>query len=241
MGIRDRDGFGIHVDVEESLVEDFQVTFEALSQAAMAAADNVSEWGKRALRADTGKALGPRVARTWRSNVYPRHKTSLRPAITWWSKAPHIVRAFSEGITIRSPNGFWLAIPTENAPKSGVSFTGSGRLKRAKKFAITEAERRYGKLRYVPIPGKKVALLVADKLRKRRGKRGGYTQASPTALRKGDFEDGIVIFVLVPQVKLPKSIDPESVADAIGREGVGRFAAAFEEITRRRFPAGARV
>jgi hypothetical protein len=225
----------LDVKVDESLKADLDATLEDLAEAAMAAADAVSEWGKKELRDDTRAALGPKVANAWRSRVYPRRGASLNPAITWWSNAPHIVRAFSEGATIQSDSGFWLAIPTENAPQAGRSFGSSGRLRRARKHAITEAERRFGRLRYIQIPGRKLALLVADKVRKRRGKRGGFAQASPAALKRGDFEDGVVMFVLVPQVRLKKRIDPQSVAEAIGREGLARFSAAFDDITRRRF------
>lgn len=233
------DDFGIELAVSETLADDFDVTLEEMAQAAMAAADEIEDWGKNALRADTRPALGNRVANTWRSRVYPkRPAASLQPAITWWSNAPHIVRAFSEGATIRSADGFWLAIPTENAPKQGRSFGSSGRLRRARQYAITAAEQRFGKLRYVAVPGKKLALLVADGLRKRKGKRGGYARASDAARRRGDYEDGVVMFVLVPQVRLPKSIDPQSVADLIGREGIQRFAVALQAIAQRRFGKG---
>ena len=46
------------------------------------------------------------------------------------------------------------------------------------------------------------------------------------------------MFVLVPSVQLKKRIDPAAIADAIGREGLERFARAFKEITERRFGAG---
>ena len=229
------DGIRVAVSVEESLNADLDATIEDLAEAAMAAADAVSDWGKARLRADTAQGLGPRVAKAWRSDVYPKRGASLSPSIVWYSKAPHIIRAFSEGATIRSRDGFWLAIPTENAPQTGRSFGSSGRLRRARKYAITEAERRFGRLRYVPVRGKRLALLVADGLRKRKGKRGGYAKASDAARKRGDFEDGVVLFVLVPQVTLPKNIDPEAIIKAIGDEGVARFNAAFADITERRF------
>lgn len=220
--------------VTQALAKDMDATLEELAEAAMAAADAVSDWGKRSLRADTGAELGPKVANAWRSRVYPRRGASLSPAVTWWSNAPHIIRAFSEGATIRANSGSWLAIPTENAPQTGRSFGSSGRLRRARKHAITQAERQFGRLRYVQIPGRKLALLVADNVRKKRGKRGGYAAPTPKT-RKKDIESGVVMFVLIPQVRLKKRIDPDSVADAIGREGLQRFARAFEDITRRRF------
>ena len=227
--------FGIDVSVTEALAADIDATVEELAEAAMAAADAVADWGKSQLRADTAPALGDRVSKAWRSRVFPRRGASLTPTISWWSNAPHIIRAFSEGVTLRSESGFWLAIPTENAPQAGLSFGTSGRLRRARKHAITEAERRFGKLRYVAIPGRKLALLVADRVCMGGGKKPRYRSATDAARRRGDFENGVVMFVLVPQVRIPKRIDPDSVADAIGREGLTRFARAFEEITSRRF------
>lgn len=228
--------FGLDVSVEHDLVGDIDATLEDLAVAAMAAADAVSEWGKRALRADTEKALGPRVARTWRARVYPNRggQASLSPSITWWTNAPHIIDTFARGATVRSKDGFWLAIPTENAPDTGRSFSGSGRLQRSRRHAITQAERRFGKLRFVKIPGKRVALLVADRVQQNKR---GYGPASQRTLRQKREENGVVMFILVPHVDLPKSIDPQAIADAIGREGLDRFARAFKEITQRRFAA----
>jgi hypothetical protein len=229
------EGFRLDVSVAETLAADFDVALEDLAEAAMAAADAVSDWGKAQLRADTAAALGSRVGNAWRSRVYPRRGASLQPSITWWTNAPHIIRAFSEGATIRSDDGFWLAIPTQNAPQAGRSFGSSGRLRRARKHAITEAERRFGRLRYVAVPGRRLALLVADGVRRRRGRRGGFARASESALRRRNFENGVVMFVLVPEVRLTRRINPQGVADAIGRDGLRRFARAFDDITRRRF------
>lgn len=227
-------GFTLQATVIETLAADVDATLEELAEAAMAAADAIEDWGKRALRADTERSLGPRVANAWRSQVHPQKGASLSPAIAWFSRAPHIIRAFSEGATIRAGSGLWLAIPTENAPQAGRSFGSSGRIRRARQYAITAAEQRFGKLRYVFVR-RNFALLVADGVRKRRGARGGYAPATDAARKRGDFEDGVVMFVLVRQVRLPRNIDPDAVADMIGREGLNRFAAAFEDITNRRF------
>lgn len=242
MSVFDAKGFSIDVNIVGSLAAEYDATLEELAQAAMAAADSVESWGKRKLRSDTERGLGPRVARTWRSKVYPsrRGQASIAPSVTWWTNAPHIVRAFSEGINIRSSEGFWLAIPTQNAPQTGRTFGANGRLKRGRAHAITEAERRFGRLRYVAVPGKELALLVADKVRKRTGKRKDrahtrYTGASPTAIKKGNYEDGVVMFILVPSANMPKSINPARIEREIGEEGVRRFAEAFKDVADRNF------
>lgn len=232
--------FGLSLDVEESLDADLQMTFEELAEAAMAAADSVEAWGKELWRGQIRRAgLGNRLANTVRSRVYPRRGASLTPAVTWWSNAPHIVHAFSEGITIRSGEGFWLPIPTEHAPKAARIIGLNGRVRRGRRNLIAEAEKRFGRLRFIAVPGRNLGLLVADKVRARKGQRGGYARASDAALRRGDFEDGVVMFVLVPEVRMPKKLNLDAVVDAIGREGVDRFARALAEVTRRRFPQAA--
>lgn len=234
--------FSIDVDVVQSLAADMDATVEDLAQAAMAAADSVEAWGKGQLRADTRGPLGDKVANAWRSKVWPNRsgQASLSPSIGWWSNAPHIIQAFSEGLTIRSGQGLWLIIPTENAPQTGKTFGERGRLKRGRGHALTEAERRFGRLRFVPVKGRQLGLLVADKVRARTGQRRHnahtrYTAASPTAIKRGNYEDGVVMFIMVPAATMPKSIDPQAIADAIGREGLARFARAFQDITQRRF------
>ena len=144
---------------------------------------------------------------------------------------PRLLRGGDPAVGVRLLAGD----PDRERAAGGRSFGTSGRLRRARKHAITEAERRFGKLRYVAIPGRKLALLVADRVRMGGGKKPRYRSATDAARRRGDFENGVVMFVLVPQVRIPKRIDPDSVADAIGREGLTRFARAFEEITSRRF------
>lgn len=242
MSVFDDKGFSIDVNIVGSLAAEYDATLEELAQAAMAAADSVESWGKRKLRSDTERGLGPRVARTWRSKVYPsrRGQASIAPSVTWWTNAPHIVRAFSEGINIRSSEGKYLAIPTEHAPQTGKTLGMRGR-----RFATREAERRFkavradgsidqNTLRYVKVPGKDMLLLVADKVRKRRGKRGGYARPSPTALRKKDYES-VVMFILVPSANMPKSINPARIEREIGEEGVRRFTEAFRDVADRKF------
>jgi hypothetical protein len=74
---------------------------------------------KTAWRAQiTGAGLGPRLARTIRSDAYPKGRQSLNAAALVWSKAPVIVGAHDTGPLIRSKNGFWLVIPTPAAGKS---------------------------------------------------------------------------------------------------------------------------
>lgn len=228
--------FTIDAGIVESLSADIDATLEELAEAAMAAADAVAGWGKRELRADTRAPLGDKVANAWRSRVWPNKggQASVAPSIGWWSNAPHIVRAFADGETVRAGTGKYLLIPTENAPQAGYGFGQSGRMRKSRSYALVQAEKRFGKLRYVKVKGRDLILMVADKVQKNKR---GYAPASKTTLRRGREENGVVMFVLVPSVTMPRSVDPQAIADAIGREGVARFARAFGDITTRRFGA----
>ena len=74
---------------------------------------------KSAWRAQiTDAGLGARLARTIRSDAWPKGRPSLNAAALVWSKAPVIIGAHDTGPLIRSKNGFWLTIPTAAAGKS---------------------------------------------------------------------------------------------------------------------------
>ena len=146
--------------------------------------------------------LGQKLARTIRSEVYPKGQPSPNAAGLIWSKAPKLIDAHNTGPLIRSNDGFWLAIPLQAAGKG----------KRGGKITPGEWEAKTGvKLRFVYHGGRK-ALLVADDART--NKRG-------MAMRKGGKrrKDGVLmgaqtvpVFLLLPQVKLTKRLDLEAVA-----------------------------
>lgn len=73
---------------------------------------------KEAMRKQVKSAgLGSRLAYTWRGDVYPKSKNSLKTAGMVYSKAEKIMRSFEYGLMIRGKDGFWLAIPTPAIPK----------------------------------------------------------------------------------------------------------------------------
>jgi hypothetical protein len=149
--------------------------------------------------------LGVRLARAWRSRTYPNK--SYDAASLVWSKASDIVRVFDEGTVIKSGNGFWLAIPTPAAPKRGVG----GKRINPSNFP----EHRFGQLRFVHRRGRP-SLLVVDDVRVnagtgrvgRRTKGGAYTKSG----RMKAGMSTVVMFVLVPQVRMPKRLDVERAA-----------------------------
>lgn len=159
------------------------------------------DWLKATLRAQVLSAFGSqRLANTWQSKFFPNNGMDAAGVV--YSKAPHIIEAFSQATVITSPNGFWLAIPSDDCP------TGAG----GRRLTPSNwPEDRFGKLRFVYRAGKS-SLLVVDQLRAHTGKRKGYTKASATAIAKGKAET-IVMFFLVPKVRLTQRIDPQGAYD----------------------------
>ncbi|MDF2621409.1 MAG: hypothetical protein K0S00_4068 [Xanthobacteraceae bacterium] len=163
-----------------------------------------------------GAGMSQRLANTWRSETYPRGGTSLRAAGLIFTRAPDLIDAFNRGVTIRSPNGFYLAIPTPAAGKFGFARQSSPESgQKLERLTPGGWERRTGmKLRFVFRPGKRVSFLVADNVRVGAG---GIARAN-TVTRKGNKATRLtgrttaVIFWLVPQVKLAKRLDVEGAA-----------------------------
>nr|DAP91741.1 MAG TPA: hypothetical protein [Caudoviricetes sp.] len=73
---------------------------------------------KDAMRKQVKSArLGSRLAYTWRGDVYPKSKNSLKTVGIVYSKADKIMQSFEYGLVIKGKDGFWLAIPTPAIPK----------------------------------------------------------------------------------------------------------------------------
>ncbi|HKL46214.1 MAG TPA: DUF6441 family protein [Roseovarius sp.] len=145
----------------------------------------------------TGAGLGQRLARTIRSEQYPKGQPSLNAAALVWSKAPEIISAHDTGPLIRSKTGFWLTIPTEAA----------GRGRRGGRITPGEWERRRGlRLRFVYRRSGPSLLVAEGRLNK-----GGRAVASRSKTGRGLTT--VPIFLLVPQVKLPKRLDLDRDAE----------------------------
>jgi hypothetical protein len=155
--------------------------------AAMAAEVKAGEKAVTAAMREAGTGL----------KTYPKAGESLNAAALVWSKAPVIVGAHDTGPLIRSRDGFWLAIPTEAA----------GRGLRGAKITPGEWERRRGlRLRFI-YRRRGPSLLVAEGRLNSRGL--GVASRSKT----GRGRTTVPIFLLVPQVKLPKRLDLGRDAD----------------------------
>ena len=162
---------------------------------------------KNRMRAQvTATGLGTRLARTWRGDLYPQRGRSLHAAGEVYTKAEKILSGFEEGTVIRSKDGFWLAIPTPNAPKRvmGQKVT-PGNLERARGIRLQFVYRKHGP-----------SLLVANQMRasysRKTGEIRGFRKASQRARDTGRGLTSVVMFWLVPQVKMPKRIRFDSEA-----------------------------
>lgn len=210
-------------NLERYMAEELQLAELAVTGGVRHSVEDV----KHALRVDVVRGgLGRRLSKSWRSKLYPGAGHSLGAAGIVYTKSEKLIRAFNEGQTIRSTDGSWLAIPTEHAPKRGTD--------RKKISPENFPESKLGKLRFVP-RSKGVPLLVVDNQRTRKGKRGGYALSrSKRALKSGNGLSTVIMFFLVPQVRLKRRLNVRSVAD---REA-GQLAGQIDREFRRLKPKG---
>jgi hypothetical protein len=193
--------------IARSLQTDMRAELRDIERAVVSGTRDAGLGLRTELRRQVGSAgLGQRLANSWRDQHYPNQK--LDAASLVYTKEPQIIRAFDEGAVIRSRRGRFLAIPTENAPRKGID----GR----RISPHTFPEHRFGPLRFVPRPNGP-ALLVADGLRasysKQTGQLRGFRRATDRARRSGQGLTTVVMFLLVPQVKLSKRLDVARAAE----------------------------
>jgi hypothetical protein len=193
--------------ITRSLQAGMQAQLRDLERAVARGTRDAGRGLKTELRRQVGSAgLGQRLANSWRDKHYPNQK--LDAASLVYTKVPQIMRAFDEGAVVRSKRGRFLAIPTENAPRKG---TDGKRINPS-----TFPEHRFGPLRLVPRPSGP-SLLVADGLRasfgRKSGELRGFRRATGRAQRSGQGLTTVVMFLLVPQVKLRKRLDVARAAE----------------------------
>ncbi len=159
-------------NLDQMLADEVRIAEQAVTHSIREATDGL----KTELRNQiTGAGLGQRLANTWRGEVYPKGKMSIKAAGLVYSRAPVIVGAHDQGATIRSKDGFWLAIPLPAAGKGP----------RGKRMTPGLWERLRGqRLRFIYRRGKP-SLLVAENQRARQGQRGGFSVASKKAQATG--------------------------------------------------------
>lgn len=198
--------FKINVSIENAVGDLATHEIAVLDSVIGRTVEDVAKRGQVLLRRDTGAALGQRVANAWRMETYdnanegPAHQAGFI-----WSKAPKIIRAFSEGIRITGRFGNWLAIPLPAA----------GRAPARRRMTPALFEQLRGlKLRMIYSKGRGSALLVTDGARLSghgRGRMlpapGGGRLGIGRAQRAARGGMTIPIFVLVKSIKVPKRLE----------------------------------
>jgi len=196
-------------DLRKIMAEEVKDGEDAVTAGMHQAADGLKADLRRQV---TEAGMGQRLANTWRAELYPKGRKSIKAAGFVFTRAPTIIRAFDQGAVIKSKHGFWLAIPT---PAAG---TGA----RGKRMTPGLWEQMHGsRLRFIYRRGAP-SLLVAENMRARTGKRGGFAKGSASARRSGRGLATVVMFIMVPQVSLKKRLDVDGVA--------ARWASALPEL-----------
>lgn len=147
---------------------------------------------------------GERLARTIRSQTYPKTGASVEAAALIWTKAADIIDAFSRGASIVTVNGGrFMAIPTDAVPT----------VRGGKALGPREVAERFGRpLQFIPNPKSPGDGFYVMRGLRARGKSGRWR--NPTLLEKERRADTttVVMFVLTPRVKMPNTLDREAVA-----------------------------
>jgi hypothetical protein len=203
----------LKIDITPDIVAMMQEEVLAGERAVSAAMRQAGTNLKSAWRTQiTSAGLGLRLANSIRAANFPKSGESLNAATLVWSNAPVIVGAHDSGPLIRSKNGFWLAIPTPAAGKST----------RGGKITPGEWERRTGlRLRFI-YRRRGPSLMVAE------GRLNTKGRAVASRSKSGRGVVTSPIFLLVPQVKLPKRLDLARDAARAVDGMAGRIVAGWE-------------
>ncbi|WP_025286816.1 DUF6441 family protein [Granulibacter bethesdensis] len=171
------------------------------------------------LRMQTRAAgLGPGLERAWALNVY-----NDEPAALIYSKSEVLHRVFAEGTTVSATRKRYLAIPTKEAEAMGLGLTDRSRkggpvpagqyrhLARLDMIADKVGEKN---IRVVSAPrGRKLIIYDVPGSSRKNARRGrtirGVAGRSVSVLKGRS----IVLFILVPQVRLARRLDVTAAED----------------------------
>ena len=189
----------VEIGIEGDLIARMEREIAAAETAVTGAVREGARQVQRAWRGQvSASGLGERLARTIRARDYPDKGRSISAASIVFTRSPKLIDAFERGVTIRSKDGFYLAIPTEAAGKRGDG---------GKRITPGGWERRTGmRLRFVFRPGRP-SLLVADDARTRKSGLATRKRGKRRADGMLTGAQTVPIFILLPQVRLKKRLD----------------------------------
>ncbi len=185
-------------ELSKFLEEEIDLAEKAATRAMKETVKEAVENNRRRIRSF---GMPSKMEKTIRGEVYPkRGKKSMEPAGFIYTKASKIWENLQYAQTIKSSKGYFMAIPTENAPKT------------IYRQRTTPAlyEKRYGPLRYVPRKGGADLLVADDKsasIDKKTGRIRSFRKAGKGNLKKNRKVVTVPIFYLVPAVHMPKVLD----------------------------------
>ena len=186
---------GLIGDIVKAMEAEHQAARQAVAAGIRQAGEGLKDdWRGQIAAAGLGRRLGNAI----RAKHYPGRPSLGAAALVYAQpkQAPKIVDAFEQGVTIRSRDGFWLAIPTDAAPRGA----------RGGRITPLEFERRTGqRLRFV-YRGNQPSLLVTEG---RISNRGRYAVSRS---KTGRGLTTVIVFILVPQVTLRRRVDLQAAA-----------------------------
>ncbi len=187
------------VKISGNILKDVEKYIADSEKAVQSAVTQVTNGLKQELRDQVRRAgLGRRLPNTWRSAINPNGRNSINASGSVWSAAREIIDSNTKGLTIRGKEGNWIVIPLEAA----------GKVKRGKDM-LRNWQAKNGKLRFIYGKNGKNSYLVAENMRARAGKRGGFARAGERAISKGNVAT-VPVFLVVPQAKMKKRLNPQA-------------------------------
>lgn len=167
--------------------------------------------GARGLEKDLENAAAAaglgRLARAWKSLIYPRTRASLNGALLVYASGDRAAAAFkahTEGAVVRARNASYLAVPLPNVPRKS----------NGAKLLPKEVEQRFGnKLQVIEGPGGK--LLLALIVRNQGGQAKRVTRRSLSLYQQGVFGGQRLqpMFVLQRTATLSKVMEVSGLKD----------------------------
>lgn len=155
---------------------------------------------KSELRADTARALGPRIAAAWQSRFYEEDKAGFV-----YTKTPKIIAFNMSNAVIRPISGRkFLAIPTSNVPRQG---------RYRRRMTPEQVEHTFNQ-DLILLNGRRGSKLgFIEAIRAASAKRPGVRPATKGRIAKGRAVERILMFIFVPWIVGRKVIDPDAAFD----------------------------